>query len=89
MGDNSYPSENIELHDHQRVFRDDKASSNVSDFRDPTGGADSPPENAVSALPKWNQDRSNVFKTLSTFLAFIILGANDAAYGVSLPSHSG
>ena len=42
--------------------------------------SDAPPH-AVDALQKWNQSRSNIFKTLSTFFSFVILGANDAAYG--------
>ena len=31
----------------------------------------------------WNYPRSNVVKTLSTFWAFFVMGANDSAYGVS------
>ena len=35
----------------------------------------------------WNYPRSNVVKTLSTFWAFFVMGANDSAYGVSALSH--
>ncbi|KPI40594.1 Bypass of stop codon protein 6 [Cyphellophora attinorum] len=44
-----------------------------------------PPEHAVSVSQRWNGSRSNVFKTMSTFLGFIVMGANDAAYGAILP----
>jgi hypothetical protein len=39
------------------------------------------PSHAVSALERWNQSKRNVFKTTSTFFGFIVMGANDAAYG--------
>jgi hypothetical protein len=35
-------------------------------------------------MERWNQSRSNVLKTLATFWSFLVMGANDAAYGVSL-----
>lgn len=31
---------------------------------------------------KWNHPRSNIAKTLATFWSFLIMGANDSAYGV-------
>lgn len=31
----------------------------------------------------WNHPRSNLFKVLSAFFAFVVMGANDAALGVS------
>lgn len=44
-----------------------------------------PPAHAVSALPRWNESRSNIFKTLSTFVGFLVMGANDAVYGAIIP----
>lgn len=44
-----------------------------------------PPEEAVSALERWNQSKTNIFKTISTFFGFIVMGANDAAYGALIP----
>ena len=32
---------------------------------------------------RWNHPRSNILKTLATFWSFLVMGANDAAYGVS------
>ena len=43
------------------------------------------PEDAVEAFGKWNSSRANVYKTLSTFFGFVIMGANDAVYGAILP----
>ncbi|KAJ5371803.1 hypothetical protein N7517_003809 [Penicillium concentricum] len=34
---------------------------------------------------KWNHPRSNIAKTLATFWSFLIMGANDSAYGPLLP----
>jgi fucose permease len=44
-----------------------------------------PPEGAVSALERWNQSNTNIFKTISTFFGFVVMGANDAAYGALIP----
>lgn len=50
---------------------------------DPQAEESSPPPSAVNALERWNQPRSNVYRTLATFWAFLVMGANDAVYGVS------
>lgn len=43
-------------------------------------------------LERWNKPQINVYRYLATLYSFIIMGMNDAAYGVSLsfllsPSH--
>lgn len=38
---------------------------------------------AFSALEKWNSPRINMYRSFSTFWSFLVMGANDAAYGVS------
>ena len=45
-----------------------------------TDQTDSP---AFHAMEKWNEPRINVSRTLATFWSFLVMGANDAAYGVS------
>lgn len=35
------------------------------------------------ALEKWNYPRVNIYRSLATFWSFLVMGANDAAYGVS------
>jgi hypothetical protein len=37
----------------------------------------------VHALERWNSPASNIPRTFATFWSFVIMGANDAAYGVS------
>ncbi len=83
MGDASHPADALELQDPHGLIQD---HARHDDYTSTTGGLEEsavPPEHAVSVLPTWNQNKANVFKTFSTFSAFIIMGANDAAYGVS------
>lgn len=47
---------------------------------DDTASNESP--DGFAALEKWNQPQSNVYRTLATFFSFLVMGANDAAYGV-------
>lgn len=42
------------------------------------------PGNTVGQLQRWNNPRSNIARTFTTFLSFAIMGATDAAYGVCL-----
>ncbi|KAL4958108.1 MFS general substrate transporter [Aspergillus filifer] len=37
------------------------------------------------ASNRWNSPRSNIFRVLTTFWVFLIMGSNDAAYGALLP----
>ena len=78
MGEPVHPADVVELQDERGLARSDLVHHGTLD------ASDIPPQHAVSALPKWNQNQAHVFKTLSTFIAFIIMGANDAAYGVSI-----
>ncbi|KAI9375586.1 major facilitator superfamily domain-containing protein [Aspergillus egyptiacus] len=41
--------------------------------------------NPEPQLERWNHPRSNIFKTLATFWAFLVMGANDSAYGPLIP----
>ena len=38
-------------------------------------------------LEQWNQPRINIYRYLSTLYAFMAVGMNDAAYGVSDTDH--
>lgn len=85
MGRDSHPADTVELRDPHGLLQGD-TTGNGHPFTNGRLEEEQPvvpPDHAVSALPAWNQNRANVFKTLSTFIAFIIMGANDAAYGVS------
>ncbi|RMJ28467.1 Mfs transporter [Aspergillus sp. HF37] len=46
---------------------------------------ENPPPAAVNAMERWNQPRSNVYRTLATFWTFLVMGANDAVYGALIP----
>jgi hypothetical protein len=41
------------------------------------------PITATEQLQRWNYPRVNLWRTLAAFWGFIIMGANDAAVGVS------
>lgn len=48
-----------------------------------------PPQSENVPLTKWNCPRINIWRTLTAFLAFFIIGAHDGAYGVNqIPHHS-
>ncbi|RLL94100.1 hypothetical protein CFD26_103627 [Aspergillus turcosus] len=44
-----------------------------------------PPGNVFPAIERWNHPKSNIYKTLATFWCFLVMGANDAAYGPLIP----
>lgn len=44
---------------------------------------DQPPTVVALALEKWNDPTENISRLFSTYWSFVIMGANDAAYGVS------
>ncbi len=44
-----------------------------------------PPSTAVDVLPRWNSPRSNMWRVMATFYAFLVFGFNDGAYGVMTP----
>ncbi|CAG8285795.1 unnamed protein product [Penicillium salamii] len=47
--------------------------------------SDEPPDDPAESFPqleKWNQSRLNIERTLATFWCFMVMGANDAAYGL-------
>ena len=50
--------------------QDDRAAENV----------------AFEEVPKWNHPRGILYRTLATFWTFLLMGMNDAAYGVSCRS---
>jgi hypothetical protein len=43
-----------------------------------------PPSIATSMVQRWNYPRRNVPKVAACFWSFVVMGANDAAYGVSI-----
>jgi hypothetical protein len=43
-------------------------------------------ENDSPSQEQWNTPRINIYRYFATIYSFIIMGMNDAAYGVSSPS---
>lgn len=43
------------------------------------------PSTTISVVQRWNSPRVNIQRTFATFWAFIVMGANDAAYGALIP----
>ncbi|KAK9425217.1 putative Major facilitator superfamily (MFS) profile domain-containing protein [Seiridium unicorne] len=66
----------------QELLRNDElaAAAAVEDDELP------PPSTASSIVQRWNYPRSNMPKVAACFWSFIVIGANDAAYGVGLDS---
>jgi hypothetical protein len=52
---------------------------------DPVENLPSPTTQAADKLERWNHPRSNFFKTSAAFWSFVVMGANDAAYGALIP----
>ena len=47
------------------------------------------PSTTVFAVERWNNPKANMYRTSAVLFAFVVMGANDAAYGVSeLPSQA-
>lgn len=65
----------------QRPAKEEPASNHSS--RDLSSNSLPSPTTAVDVVERWNHPRSNIPKVGACFWAFIVMGANDAAYGVS------
>lgn len=46
------------------------------------GGSEFCPSPAIPAVEKWNEPRRNSYRLGAAFWCFLVMGANDAAYGV-------
>jgi hypothetical protein len=53
--------------------------------QDPIERLPSPTTQADAKLERWNAPRGNLWKTLAAFWSFVVMGANDAAYGALIP----
>ena len=66
------------------TFRPSQDNSTAHD-NVPPGELPSPTTATAEKKEQWNHPRINVYRTLSAFWCFILMGANDAASGVSIP----
>ncbi|KAF1970310.1 MFS general substrate transporter [Bimuria novae-zelandiae CBS 107.79] len=90
-------SPRIELHDLSHYITNPpdaklqiKQSANVgmskgNDSNDVVEGLPSPTTQPDEKPERWNASRLNLFRTLAAFWSFIVMGANDAAYGALIP----
>lgn len=44
-----------------------------------------PPSASNEVISRWNESKGNVFRFLACLWSLLVSGANDAAYGVSIP----
>lgn len=72
------PITSAALRDPGRLLSDDR-SKNI----DPAEFLPQP-STTVTVVERWNNSKGNIYRTSATMFAFIIMGANDAAYGVSI-----
>lgn len=75
---------NIELQEIQGSSNDQIPLSPKNDNNDPTEYLPQP-STTVNVVERWNHPKVNVYRTFATFWAFVIMGANDAAYGALIP----
>lgn len=61
------------------------SDKDVPTFEDISAGALPPPSTSTPQLQKWHTPTINMWRCFATFYSFIILGANDAAYGALIP----
>ena len=62
-----------------------KISDKKSQNDDPVESLPSPTTQAAEKLERWNQSRTNVYRTFAAFWSFVVMGSNDAAYGALIP----
>ena len=62
-----------------------KISDRSSQNDDPVENLPSPTTQAAEKLERWNQSRTNLYRTFAAFWSFVVMGSNDAAYGALIP----
>lgn len=65
---------------HETLGSEDRKSNND----DRMENLPSPTTAAAERLERWNTPRLNLWRTLAAFWSFIVMGSNDAAYGVNI-----
>lgn len=84
----------VELEPVQLAVLSSKANSSANPIESPPAGQplgtaddhvhDLPrPGTSTSVVQRWNYPRGNAAKVAACFFSFVVMGANDAAYGVS------
>lgn len=66
------------------VVTSDSVADEPNQLMDSTEEQVQSPDTESSNLEQWNKPRINTYRYLATIYSFIVMGMNDAAYGVSL-----
>jgi len=66
------------------VVTSDSVAGEPNQLIDSTKEQIQSPEPQPSDLEQWNKPRINTYRYLAAIYSFIVMGMNDAAYGVSL-----
>jgi hypothetical protein len=88
-GNREGPSPSIRLQPMAASSTSERPRRSASDSNGSVAGRSSagddvlPPDGAVTAVQQWNKPRLNMWRVFATFGSFALMGANDAAYGVS------
>lgn len=72
-------------HDNNKSGPSLQISDRQSQNDDPVESLPSPTTQAAEKLERWNQSRTNVYRTFAAFWSFVVMGSNDAAYGALIP----
>jgi hypothetical protein len=67
------------LHIHEALV----GKENQYERNDPVQNLPSPTTAGAEKLERWNAPRLNFWRSMAAFWSFIVMGSNDAAYGVS------
>lgn len=62
---------------------DQPSTRRASSDEENQDGGEEPPSTATDVKERWNYPRSNIPRVTSCFYSFLVMGANDSAYGVS------
>ncbi|KAK2616223.1 hypothetical protein QQS21_000855 [Conoideocrella luteorostrata] len=68
----------------QRVFRPDVSSTSASLLGE-NGGTEPCQTPAITVTERWNESPKNMFRLAAAFFCFLVMGANDSAYGPLIP----
>ena len=60
-----------------------RGSQEIYNNDDPVENLPSPTTQPAEKLERWNTPTLNLWRTLAAFWSFVVMGSNDAAYGVS------
>lgn len=90
------PVQSIELQDISNYITKPATSWKINETRgsrlgeddgsDPVENLPSPTTQAAERLERWNTPMVNFWRTLAAFWSFVVMGSNDAAYGVRIDS---